>query len=204
MEFIKQGLKNRAMVLTAVCAVLLIVVLILSVVVIFDKPTEASSKMTSFGLKGIGELATQAGYFTNVQVIQDSKEAFGITLPFTEKKYVFSYDGVVKAGVDFQKIELEVSGNEIHVKMPKAEIFGIQIDPDSYTVYYEGESVFNTLKVGDVNLAQKALEEEVTQKAIANGLLENAVSNAELLITGYLAGAFDMEQYTIVFEEGAD
>ena len=37
-----------------------------------------SSKVTAFNLKDIGELATQAGYFTTVQTIRKSREVLGI------------------------------------------------------------------------------------------------------------------------------
>lgn len=182
------------------CIVLLLVVILLLGFLLFEKPTNTTSRMTSFGLREIGELATQAGYFTSVQVIQDAKDFFGISLPFTEKKYVFSYDGTVKAGVDFKKIGMEIAGNEIHVRIPEAEIFGVQVDPESYTIYYEGESIFNKLKIEDVNEAQKALEEEVREKAVANGILENAMNNARMLITGYLSAIYDLNEYSIVFE----
>ena len=182
------------------CIALLLIVVVLMGFIIFEKPISTTSRMTNFGLREIGELATQAGYFTSVQVIQDAKDFFGISLPFTEKKYVFSYDGTVKAGIDFKKIGIEIVGNEIRVRIPEAEIFSIQVDPESYTIYYEGESIFNKLKIEDVNEAQKALEEEVREKAIGNGILENATNNAKLLITGYLGAIYNLNEYTVVFE----
>ena len=200
MEILKRYCRNKTRVFMMSCIVLLLVVILLLGFLLFEKPTDTTSRMTSFGLREIGELATQAGYFTSVQVIQDAKDFFGISLPFTEKKYVFSYDGTVKAGVDFKKISMEIVGNEIHVRIPEAEIFGVQVDPESYTIYYEGESIFNKLKIEDVNEAQKALEEEVREKAVANGILENAMNNARMLITGYLSAIYDLNEYSIVFE----
>lgn len=204
MEFLKKLLKkycrNKTRMLMVSCIALLLIVIVLMGFIIFEKPISTTSRMTNFGLREIGELATQAGYFTSVQVIQDAKDFFGISLPFTEKKYVFSYDGTVKAGVDFREISIENAGNEIHVHIPEAEIFGVQVDPESYTIYYEGESIFNKLKIEDVNEAQKSLEEEVREKAVTNGILENATNNARMLITGYLSAIYDLNEYNIVFE----
>lgn len=200
MELLKKHFQSKTRMLAISCIALLLVTILLLGLILFEKPIDTTSRMTSFGLREIGELATQAGYFTSVQVIQDTKDFFGISLPFTEKKYVFSYDGTVKAGIDFRKISMEIAGNEIHVRIPEAEIFGVQVDPESYTIYYEGESIFNKLKIEDVNEAQKALEEEVREKAIANGILENAMNNARMLITGYLSAIYNLNEYSIVFE----
>lgn len=43
----------------------------------------AKSKVSAFGLKNIGELATQAGYFTSVQVLKDVKQLWGMDIPLT-------------------------------------------------------------------------------------------------------------------------
>lgn len=200
MGLLKKHFQSKTRMLAISCIALLLVTILLLGLILFEKPIDTTSRMTNFGLREIGELATQAGYFTSVQVIQDTKDFFGISLPFTEKKYVFSYDGTVKAGIDFRKISMEIVGNEIHVRIPEAEIFGVQVDPESYTIYYEGESIFNKLKIEDVNEAQKALEEEVREKAVANGILENAINNARMLITGYLSAIYDLNEYSIVFE----
>lgn len=160
-----------------------------------------TSRTVEFGLKNIGELATQAGYFTNVQTISDSREIFGITIPFTQKRYVYSYDGVVKAGVNFEQtsVTLDEASKVITVTLPRAEILSITVDEESFQVYDESKNIFNTLKIGDHNQAMLAMKQEITGKATANGILTNAESNAELLITGFLRGTFPEDTYTIEF-----
>jgi len=61
-----------------------------------NKEVKATSRAVNFGFANIGELATQVGYFTSVQVIDKSREVLGITVPFTESKYAF--DGGAKFG----------------------------------------------------------------------------------------------------------
>ena len=160
-----------------------------------------SSRTTQFGLRSIGELTTQEGYFTNVQTISDTRKLFGISFPFTGKKYVYSYDGVVKAGVDFERVSVTVdeAAKVIAVTLPEPEIFSVSVDPDSFVSYVDGDNLFNSLKVEDINRAQRAMIEEVRRKAVDNGLLENARSNAELLITGFVAGAYDLNEYRLEF-----
>ena len=70
----------------------------------------SESKTTKIGFENIGELATQSAYCTQVNVTDASREFNGVTIPFTQSKYVYSYDFVIKAGFDFGEIEWEKKG----------------------------------------------------------------------------------------------
>jgi len=53
----------------------------------------------------------------------------------------------------------------------------------------------------DIAIIQRSVDpEEIKEKAIANGLLENARTNAEALVTSCLSGFYDLREYTVVFE----
>jgi len=159
------------------------------------------SKTTSFGLKNIGELATQAGYFTTVQSISKARELWGWEVPLTQSNYVYSYDGTIKAGVDFGEIETEVdeAKHVITVRFPEFRILSTEIDEDSFKIYNDGTNLFTTLRVEDVNRSNAELKNEAKQTALNNGILENARANAEALVKGYLAGMYDLSVYTIQF-----
>lgn len=60
-----------------------------------------SSKTTRLGFEDIGEMATQAAYTTQVNVTEGSRVLWGVTIPFTQSKYIYSYDVTIKAGIDF-------------------------------------------------------------------------------------------------------
>ena len=160
-----------------------------------------TSRTVEFGLRNIGELATQAGYFTNVQTISDSRELFGIIIPFTQKRYVYSYDGVVKAGVNFEQVGVtsDPESKTVTVTIPHAKILSIEVDENSLQVYDESKNIFNTLKIQDHNQAMQAMKAEITEKATTNGILKNAEANAEVLITGFLSGSFPADEYRIEF-----
>lgn len=180
----------------------IIVLFVLAGVLTAGVSTFISSRTTKLGLKNIGELATQAGYFTSVQTIKENREVLGVAIPGTYSNYIFSYDGVIKAGFDFEKIEYSVDEAEktIHIKLPEAEILSVEIDESSFKLYNDGENIFTPLKMEKVNMALAKLKETARQTATDNGLLDNAVANAKVLITGFLAGSFDMNKYTVVFE----
>ena len=159
------------------------------------------SKTTAFGLKDIGELATQAGYFTTVQTIRKSREVLGVEVPGTQSNYVYSYDGTIKAGIDFKDIGLDVdeTNKVITVTFPEFRILSTEIDDDSFVLYNDGANLFTSLKLQDVNKSNAELKKDARDKAIQNGILDNARANAEVLIRGFLASMYDINSYTIKF-----
>ena len=76
------------------------------------------NKITNLGFENIGELATQAAYCTEVNVTEAAREFYGITIPFTQSKYIYSYDVVINAGFDFREVEWKVEGKTITVTLP--------------------------------------------------------------------------------------
>ena len=98
--------------------------------------TGITANITAFGLKDIGELATQSGYFTSVQTIQSNRELFGIEIPLSRSNYIFSYDGTIKAGLDFGDIVVEVDDlqRKIKIKLPEIRILSTEIDEDSFVL----------------------------------------------------------------------
>ena len=182
--------------------VALILLLILLMFLGVGSEEQYKSRTTDLGLKNIGELATQAGYFRNVQVIRGARDLWGVEIPFTQSSYIYSYDGVIKAGIDFEKVEINAdnSTKEIHVKLPEVKVLNTTIDEDSLQVYDEQNSIYTPLTVSKMNESIADLKREAEETAIANGLLENARTNAEMLIRGYLTSVYDLQVYTIVFE----
>ena len=159
----------------------------------------SGNKLTRLGFEDIGELATQAAYCTEVNVTEVARELFGLTIPFTQSKYVYSYDVVIKAGLDFGDIDWTVGEDTITVRLPEIRILSSEIDLDSFRVYVENESIFRRISLEENNEAMKALQASAQENAVANGLLDNARANAETILTGFFAGEYDLSQYTLRF-----
>ena len=170
--------------------IILICITIIAGMLVQTKKNKMESRTVAFGLRDIGELVTQAGYFTNVQKQNEDQKLFGMSVPFT-------------TGLDFSKIEVQIDdANKLAtVKLPKIEIFDIGIDNESLKIYDESQSIFTPLHITDLNDAQKQLKEEVRQTAIDNGILEGAARNAKVLISSFLSGTLELKNYTIEFEE---
>ena len=167
---------------------------------------EISGETIRSGMTDIGELATEEYWFTQVQTYDSSKSAqiFDLTfdLPLTRNKFVYSYDGVIKAGVDFAAASVEVDNalRRVTVTLPKARILSSEIDYDSFELYDEQKSIFNPLSVRDVNKSNSELLRSAEKDAIAKGVLDRADENAETLVVNFLRGAFEVRSYAIKVE----
>ena len=90
-------------------------------------------------------------------------------------------------------------GNTIEVRLPEAKILSNEIDLDSFQVYVEDESIFRQITLEENNEALETLKQDAQDNAVANGLLDNARENAQTILRGFLASAYDPEDYDIVF-----
>lgn len=184
--------------------VLIALVVVLAITVVglgFKVSHTTESKTTKLGFEDIGEFATQSAYCTEVSATANARKLFGHNLPFTQSNIVFSYDVVIKAGYDFSAITWDVHDTTITIKLPEVKVLSCEVKEDSFKKYVEDESIFTPFTLDDNNNAMKALKETAQTDAIANGLYENARSNAETMLTTFFSSAYDMDQYTIEFQD---
>ena len=163
--------------------------------------SEVASRTVELGFKDVGKLVTQEAYYTNIQVIDNTRELFGYTVPGTRTKVIFSFDGMVQAGIDFEKVTVETDNDSriIIIGLPEAEIFTVVVDENSLQIYDESESIFTPLSVVAYQESRVKLQSEVREKAIANGMLENAAKNAQNIISEFVKGIGEYADYTIQF-----
>ena len=184
--------------------VLIALVVVLAITIVglgFKVSHTTESKTTKLGFEDIGEFAAQSAYCTEVSATANARKLFGHNLPFTQSNIVFSYDVVIKAGYDFSAITWDVHDTTITVKLPEVKVLSCEVKEDSFKKYVEDESIFTPFTLDDNNNAMKALKETAQTDAIANGLYENARSNAETMLTTFFSSAYDMDQYTIEFQD---
>lgn len=181
----------------------IVIVLVIIAALIFgvSRYFSTGTKTTTIGFENIGELATQAAYSTEVNVTEASRELFGLSIPFTQSKYIYSYDVEIKAGMDFGEIEWQLNDHTIEVSLPETKVLSTQIDLDSFEVYLEDESIFREITLEENNEALNSLQEKAEEDAVANGLLENARSNAETILTGFFGNVYDPDEYEIIFKD---
>lgn len=159
-----------------------------------------SSETVESSLKEAKELTTLKYNYKNVASYENSQEFHGITLPFTTKKFLYTYQGEINAGVDLDKARVDVNeaSKIINVTLPQASILSHDIDENSVMVYDEKNSIFNPLKLEDYSDFRKEEEAKVEKEAIDKGLLEEAKEKSEKAVKEILdINPIISKEYTI-------
>lgn len=148
-------------------------------------------------LQAIRELGTVAYHYTNMGRFENQLDFYGWKVPFTTKSFIVSYDGVIKAGVDLSQAEIRVNGDAVTAVLPAGKILSHEIPEDSIQVFDESRNLFNSITIEDYTgftAEQKSLLE---QRAIDNGLLEEAEEQARAAVEAFLSVTPGMEAYTL-------
>ena len=190
----------KGIVASKLIGIAIIVVVILIVVFSFNKDVFSNNKLTNIGFENIGEFATQSAYCTEVNVTDAKREIFGLTIPFTQSKYIYSYDFNIKAGFNFNDIKWKKNNNKIIVNLPEVEVLSNEIIEDSFKVFHEEESVFTPISLNDNNEAISEMKKSAEEHAIKNGLYDNAIRNGEDMLRRFFEKEFPKDKYEIEFK----
>ncbi len=174
---------------------------------IIQEETLVNGETITSGIREMGELNTAEYYFSRTESVENSKELdlskFGIDfktkIPLTTNSFTYSYDGQIKAGIDFSKVEVEVDHETrtITVKLPETAITSSEIDPDSYKLYSVTNNILNPISPDDFALSLSDLIHQEEERAIEKGLLQKAQKNAEVLIRNFVKSYAEGYKITI-------
>ena len=154
-------------------------------------------------LQGIAELATVEYLFTDAARYSDSMQIGNWNIPGTEKSFTMKWDGVIKAGIQADQVVIDVDEDQkvITVTLPAAQILSYEVDNETIEILDEKNNVFNPISVEDKVELDAATENEMKDRAVRQGLLEQARENAQDIITGLLTAYEPIgNDYTIVFQ----
>lgn len=85
LKFLKKKTNKKVIIIVA------ILVGIFAIVIGFKKFVSFESETTKIGFEDIGELATQTAYCTKLNITENSRDLFGVTIPLTQSKYIIMY-----------------------------------------------------------------------------------------------------------------
>merc|ERR1712232_604284 len=122
----------------------------------------------------MGELTTLKYHYKNVASFENSQQLQGMTIPFTTKSFLYTYEGEIHAGVDLDeaKVKVDNQAKKITISLPETKVLSHDIDEDSVMFYDEKNSIFNPLELEDYSNFRKEEEAKVEKEAIDKGLLE--------------------------------
>lgn len=162
---------------------------------ITEQKTQITDKLLYQKLQQENELSTVKYFYTSMGKYENSIQVGNTNIPFTKKSFIIAYDGIIKAGIDMDKVQIQVDGKTITIAVPEAEILSHEIDQDSVQVYDEKNSIFNGLSTEDIINFQKEQKEEMEQKAVNSGILEEAEENAKESLQSLYSAFLESDEY---------
>ncbi|WP_282930057.1 DUF4230 domain-containing protein [Anaerococcus sp. Marseille-Q7828] len=162
--------------------------------------TLISSETVESSLKEAKELTTLKYHYKNIASFENSQEFQGFKLPFTTKRFLYTYAGVIHAGVDLDKAKVDVNNEDktVSVTLPKSKILSHDIDEKSVMFYDEKNSIFNPLELEDYSNFRKEEEAKVEKEAVDKGLLTEADEQSKKAVEDILKINPEIaEHYTI-------
>lgn len=158
-----------------------------------------TSAMLGEQLRSAQELTTVAYYYTNMGRFENQVDFYGWKVPFTLKSFIVSYDGVIKAGVDLTRIEVEIDdlAKTVTVRLPESQILSHEIPEDSIEVFDESDNPLNRITIEDYTGFTLDQKKAMEQRAADNGLLTGADEKARTAVESLLAMMPGMEKYTL-------
>ena len=155
-------------------------------------------------IHAICELATIKCYYNNVAQINKEKD----NIFQKERKMWIEYEGEVVIGVDMSKVVIKISGDEVRITLPEAEVQSIRpinstLTEESYICSTDGLLFKNKITTEE---QQDAINkgQEVMKEAVLNdkALFQRAEDRAKELIESYITnlGNAIEKTYTIIWE----
>ena len=142
-----------------------------------------NDKITSTTIKNqlteINELALYSYDYSKVGKFSNKLSFNGWKIPLTQKTFIITYDGSIKAGIDLKQAKISIDNEQLNITLPAAKILSHEIDENSIEVYDESSNIFNQISINDY-------KSFATKEAISNGILEKSKTKAEQTLTTYL------------------
>jgi len=168
--------------------------------------SEVSAHTTIKEILPIGEYASLAYHYTSVVKDINSKDFKGLTIPFTTRKYIFTYDGMMKLGIDGTRIKVEeieaVEGRlpVIRIVLPPIKILSHEVIDDSVEIFEQSQTIFNEIKIQDAFNVTADRKREMEAKVMASDAVREARISTEQQFGALLKALPGIrDSYDIVF-----
>ena len=148
-------------------------------------------------LRSVQELVTVSYYYTNMGRFENQVDFYGWKVPFTTKSFIVSYDGVIKAGVDLEQLQVSIGDGEVTVTLPESRIISHEIPEDSLEVFDESDNLFNHITIEDYTAFTQDQKSAMEQRAVDGGLLDRANQEARTAVDSLLRIMPGLEEYTL-------
>ncbi len=157
-------------------------------------------------IKDAQELVTLKYCYKDVAIYEQSKKIKGTTIPLTTDRFLYTYTGEIKAGIDLEKIKIELDeqNKKIMVLLPSPEILSHTINPTGEE-YDVKNSIFTEINLQKYEKEKDELKKEQETSLKLNSEFMNQVTdNAKLILQNLMTVADTEHKYTVVFYDNSD
>ena len=162
--------------------------------------TEISTHTVVKEVLPIGEYASLVYRYTSVVKTINTKDLSGWEIPFTTKKYIFTYDGIIKLGVDGTQIQVEQETvSSIRILLPPIKILSHEIADNSVEVFEQSQTIFNEIKIAETFTITADRKYAMGRKVMASSVVKEAQKSMEQQLGALLKGLPGLQNYEIIF-----
>ena len=158
-----------------------------------------NDKITSTTIKNqlteINELALYSYDYSKVGKFSNKLSFNGWKIPLTQKNFIITYDGSIKAGIDLKQAKISIDNDQLNITLPAAKILSHEIDEKSIEVYDESSNIFNQISINDYKSFATKEKKKNEKEAISNGILEKSKTKAEQTLTTYLQASPEIKDH---------
>ena len=149
-----------------------------------------NDKITSTTIKNqlteINELALYSYDYSKVGKFSNKLSFNGWKIPLTQKTFIITYDGSIKAGIDLKQAKISIDNEQLNITLPAAKILSHEIDENSIEVYDESSNIFNQISINDYKSFATKEKKKNEKDAISNGILTKSKEKVVQTLTTYL------------------
>lgn len=157
--------------------------------------------VVSENIQEMSELVSLEYNYTDVATMSGDNglKAFGKKIPFTEKSMIVRYEGVIKAGPDVSKgnVQMEFKGDTLSVTIPRSKVISHEILEDKYEILDVNNGLFNNVTPQDVSDFRTEQKAEMEANALQKGILDQADENAKERITAMINSLYPEVPVTV-------
>ena len=157
--------------------------------------------VVSDNIQEMSELVSLEYNYTDVATMSGDNglKAFGKKIPFTEKSMIVRYEGVIKAGPDVSKgnVQMEFNGDTLSVTIPRSKVISHEILEDKYEILDVNNGLFNNVTPQDVSDFRTEQKAEMEANALQKGILDQADENAKERITAMINSLYPEVPVTV-------
>ena len=155
-------------------------------------------------VKPAGDLVTQRYYYTDVDTFENYKEVLGAKIPLTTDRTIFTYRGIISAGIVLNQVTFEVDNEAmtITITLPPVFILSHEVDEQGFKAYEVKNSIFTETKIADYSALMGQLKMKKADELLKNEeFMTSAKEEAKQVITSFLNASTLSKDYKIVFKE---